>query len=194
MKKIGIIFLLTSLSIFGQHDSIFSISGKLKLAIENKIFSANDTFIELYPSSYGAITYSLGNFRFDAVKSGRYELRMLEYERVSNSFRLEVNNKSVKNIDLVIRVNCNLNSEVAKSDIERGEPKLLLIGGIAPVYHEEQEEIEKKYGFKYFDFGCDLQPRQCVLLYNGYIFNYLDGKFGDIWRQDVRQDIIGLSE
>lgn len=193
MKKLFIVLFFSSLPILGQNKFAFSITGKLKISIESEIIVANRIMIQLTPGPYITTTDSLGNFSFDVVKAGSYKLELLEYEQSdSDLLRLEVKDKPITNIELVAKVFCNLNKRIAKSDVEQGIPKLLLIGGIAPVYLKDQEKTEKKYGFQYYDFGCTPPPKQCVLLYNQIVFKHLDEKFGKTWRNEVRSDVIGL--
>ena len=36
-----------------------------------------------------------------------------------------------------------------------------------------------------------MKPGECMTLYNRVVIDYLDKKFGAIWRESVRADIIG---
>lgn len=95
------------------------------------------------------------------------------------------------------QVDCFYNGEyfgydLAQSDINAGRPRLLLSGGITPIIYTTDEEFEKKYQVKYFDFGCIAIPDECILAYNSEIFQHLDTTFGKEWRKEIRKDVIGL--
>ena len=79
--------------------------------------------------------------------------------------------------------------EKAKTDIEKGLIQLFLQGGII--------SAETKLGDKEFceKYNLVFKSRTCVdhpLNYNLEMFNYLDEKYGTSWRNEIRQDVIGL--
>lgn len=83
-------------------------------------------------------------------------------------------------------------SATAKRDIKNGKIKLLLSGGISPFALVDQELIEKKYHFEYYDFGCTPPPKTCIIEYNKIIFNHFDTLYKDSWRKEIRKDVVGL--
>ena len=47
----------------------------------------------------------------------------------------------------------------------------------------------------YMIFGDDETTREeCKKIYNRVVFDYLDKKFGDKWRKEVRKDVVGLND
>jgi len=194
MNRLILISLLTFVSVFGQNPkSDFEISGKVKVFIGNEWIEIKNATVELLQNRDVCDLDSLGNYKFTGLKSGSYELRVLDFNSDPKIFHIELLGQSIDKFDLYIDVDCEVNKLIAEKDIKKGKPKLLLIGGIAPIHHVGQEKIEKKFTFKYYDFGCTPPPIECVIQYNNVIFDYLDKKFNKNWRKDVRKDVIGLN-
>ena len=193
MNKLRIIFFLICASFYGQDNkATFEISGNLKLLFGKELVSPNDATIELLPKHRISIVDSSGNFKFTKLKSGSYELRVLDYHFEPELFRIDIKNKSIRNVDLIVDANCEINKQVAETDLKNGRPKLILIGGIAPVIDFGDDKFANKYGISFYDYGCTPPPIECVYQYNNVIFEYLDNKFGENWREEVREDVIGL--
>lgn len=88
---------------------------------------------------------------------------------------------------------CGAADSLAKVDIEKQLPFLLLSGGIAPVaYMPTDAVVEQKFQFHYYEFGCSSPEEACVLGYNQRIFAYLTSKYGKKWLKAVRPDVLGL--
>ncbi|MCC6724990.1 MAG: hypothetical protein IT258_10805 [Saprospiraceae bacterium] len=85
-------------------------------------------------------------------------------------------------------------SKIAKQDIQKGNANLYIIGGVAPIIYENQNEFEKRFGIRYFDSGCDSTFEECMMQYNLTIFAELDRKFGKSWRKEVRKDVLGFNK
>ncbi len=92
---------------------------------------------------------------------------------------------------IIVKSDCEFNFE---RDLKKGKPKLLLVGSVAPVYVQGQEKHEKKFGFEYYDFGCQPDSEDCMKVYNFQTFEYLDKKFGKAWRKEVRPDVLHLTQ
>lgn len=82
--------------------------------------------------------------------------------------------------------------QTALNDIQQKQVKLLLIGGIAPRVQQGQENFEHQFDLKYHDYGCLPPEPDSVKAYNKTIFRYLDATYGKQWRNQVRQDVLGL--
>ncbi|WP_198989007.1 hypothetical protein [Hymenobacter sp. BT559] len=90
---------------------------------------------------------------------------------------------------------CGVADSLAKLDIKKQMPFLLLKGGIASVVHVPTDSLaEQKFQFHYYDFGCSGPDEACVLGYNQRIFEYLTSKYGKRWLKAVRRDVVGLKE
>ena len=84
---------------------------------------------------------------------------------------------------------CNYNFE---NDLKANSIKLFLIGGISPTHVQGQEQHEKRFSFVYYDFGCLPDSEICTKEYSAKAFKYLDSKYGKLWRNFVRQDVLYL--
>lgn len=90
-------------------------------------------------------------------------------------------------------VDCDVNQFVAKEDIQNNNIRLLIIGGIVPAANTFQDnDFERKYKLKYFDYGDTPPFFDCVKKYNEVIFKFLDTKYGTQWRDSVRKDVEGI--
>jgi len=137
-------------------------------------------------------TNKLGEF---SVKSDLKEIRIkinhLGFSTIDTIFNANNLNGLT---ELNIIANCLVNRELALSDIRENKLRLLLIGGVAPTIVIGQELIENKYNFNYYDFGCNAITEECVKEYNFEIFKYLDHNYGNVWRNSIRKDVIGLND
>ena len=87
------------------------------------------------------------------------------------------------------------NSKGAIADIEKGTIELFLRSGIIGVNISSIDTIfESKYKVKYKSLGCISLHGDNLNEYNQTIFAYLDKKYGKKWREEIRRDVIGLSE
>ena len=85
---------------------------------------------------------------------------------------------------------CEYSKEQAEKDWKNGNPKLLLVGSIAPLAKSRSDKrFERNFGVKYLDFGCTPPIIDCILIYNQRIFEFLDNKYGSSWRNSVRSDV-----
>lgn len=193
MRKLIIILLLTSALTQGQNSKTgLEIGGKVKAFIGKEWVEIKDATIELIQKKKICDLDNSGKYKFTGLEPGSYELRVLNFNKDPKVFIIELINKSVNDFDLYIDIKCEFDKSKAIEDLKKGKPKLLLIGGIAPVHHLGQEKIEKKYGFEYYDFGCTPPPMKCVIDYNKTIFKHLDTRFKS-WRKNIREDVIGLN-
>lgn len=93
-------------------------------------------------------------------------------------------------VTILIKSDCHVyNQQKAILDIEKKTPYLLCSLGYSSYQFNSIDSLfEKKYGVEYYSFGDEPIPNDCMLLYNIKIAEYLDIKFGDIWRKEVRWD------
>lgn len=91
-----------------------------------------------------------------------------------------------------IKTDCNdyYNVERAKKDIEKNDIYLLCHLGYATYKFSDADTVfEKKYSIKYYTFADEPIMSDCMWLYNKTIAEYLDKKFGEEWRKEVRWDV-----
>jgi hypothetical protein len=193
MRKIAFILFLFINSIYGQDKSNnLSISGNLKVLLGLDLIKPKNAIIELSPNLLITDIDSLGNYKFENLKSGIYKIKVLNFNIQPQEITVELKDKSITDFNLVFTSDCEVNKEIAEIDIEKKKPRLLLIGSIAPITYKNQGVFEKKYNIKYYDFGCTSPSEECAIQYNKTIFDYLDKIYGRKWRKEVRKDVIGL--
>ncbi|MBN2637571.1 MAG: carboxypeptidase regulatory-like domain-containing protein, partial [Bacteroidales bacterium] len=170
------------------------ISGSLKLLVGLELITPEEAVLEIAQTHFVTTSDSLGNFHFNNLKPGIYNLKVIGfgYQPLDTIIKLE--NKSIDNLKLLIISDCGINKEIAERDIREHRPRLLLVGGIAPVIYRDENKFEKEYKVKYYDFGCNAPANECIIQYNEQIFKYLDKKYGKSWRKKVRQDVVGLKK
>jgi len=83
---------------------------------------------------------------------------------------------------------------LAKLDIEKGLPFLLIQSGIGPVVYATDSVFESNYQVYYYEQGCVGPDIEQMKGYNFEIFNYLTSKYGKKWIHSVRKDVIGLKQ
>ncbi len=82
--------------------------------------------------------------------------------------------------------------ELAKKDIEKGTPFILLKSGIAPVVYTTNSVFESKFNVYYYEQGCIGPDYELMKEYNYVIFDFLAEKYGEKWRREIRKDAIGI--
>jgi hypothetical protein len=133
-----------------------------------------------------------GYYGFRNVPVGEYRISVTapRYKTIHTTVTLTDTSGAV---DLIMSPVCDPNEEKAEKDILEGRPKLMIPGGIrGPEYSFADRDFERMFGVQYVSHGCIAPSYACVALYNKHIFNYLDKKFGDVWRRFARYDVIGL--
>ena len=86
--------------------------------------------------------------------------------------------------------------EKAISNIANDDIVILFSGsfGGMPNFKNEKDSIfQKKYKVTFYSEGCiRSSSEEDMLMYNETIFNYLDSKFGENWRKEIRNNSIGF--
>ena len=106
----------------------------------------------------------------------------------------EYNNSTVGKITFVNPKTCEQIDDWIKSDFDNNNVYLFLQGGIAPVEYTTDKNFENKYGIYFFDFGCVPPSEKCVIEYNSKVFDYLEKTYGEKWKKEIRDDVIGFKE
>jgi len=117
---------------------------------------------------------------------------ILGYGQVAKSTDERLNTRNVSN--LIFASTMKQASELANSDIKKGNLYIVLISGIAPVVNQVDSSFEKNYKIQYFDFGCSGPSAEMALAYNKVMFNFLTDAYGKKWIKSARKDIIGLKD
>jgi hypothetical protein len=106
----------------------------------------------------------------------------------------EMNNSTAIKIRYVDTLHCTQIDELFKNDIKSKTIFLFLQGGIEPIVYSTDKKFEKKYGIYFQDFGCISPNYKCIIKYNYKVFDYLTMKYGEKWKKEIREDVIGLKE
>ena len=193
--KIFVIILVNLYSHITCCQSYYQISGRVKIVIGlSSILPSTSTILQIENSNKLVETDSTGSFRFENLPSGTYLIKIVGSDFKTLDTLITLSNKSIDNLDLLIISNCEINSQIAEIDIKNHKPRLLIFGGIAPIIYWGQEKFEKKYKVKYYDYGDLLPNPDCAKDYNIRIFEYLDKKYGNKWRKEVRKDVVGYNK
>ena len=193
MKIIGLIFVINlPIIVFGQLNQSDSLTLKGIIFIGDKRRQIDS--IELIQNNERTILFStdnLGKFELKNLSRNFYQLHIKDFD-YDTTFSL--GDKREKEIWIFLPGECEVSEEIANIEIKNGQPRLLLIGGIAPAIVLGQESFEKRFNIKYYDFGCTPPDQKCVTDYNKVVFGYLDKVYGTKWRKKVRKDVIGYSD
>jgi hypothetical protein len=197
-KKYSLLILILTLcftgSAFAQTVPLYSIKGNVRILIGLEILApVEPAYIQVSPNSSVTIADSLGEFEIDSLVAGIYDIKLDMFGYPTLDTTLEIT-ENVEDFLFLIFAECDINGEIAQRDISEQKPRLLIIGGIAPVWYESDPEFQEKYGVTYFDYGCVSPGSECASQYNNVIFKYLDQKYGKSWRKEVRKDVVGFKK
>lgn len=87
------------------------------------------------------------------------------------------------------------NKDGALRDIKQGKICVLLPGGlIGATISQKDNAFETKYRIRFVSRGCNRFAGENEAAYNQEMFKYLDATFGKEWRDEIRKDVIGLTQ
>lgn len=174
---------------FGQ--GTFRISGVVTSAINSEPLEYMVILVN-GSSENGSVTDSLGYYELDLPK-GQVKLTALWIGYEGYDTTLFVNKPLELNFRLTAK--CEYSRESAQSDISKGRPKLLIDGSISvTAFSKEDDKFAHRYKIRYYNLGDSVYALECIEMYNAEVFQYLDNKYGKSWREDVRPDVIDISE
>jgi hypothetical protein len=105
-----------------------------------------------------------------------------------------IQSKNPSNSKLRFINDCGKAKIIAEQDITNNSIILIIVGGISPTVYATDIEFENKYSLTYYDYGDLPASRECMLIYNFRIFEYLTEKFGKSWQKEIRKDVYGLKD
>lgn len=135
-------------------------------------------FEEEIPNNFKVTLSYVGYFDVDTI---------VKQFNFNNNLNLFMNPDTTLTITFPMR-----NKEGAIADIEKGEIKLFLPGGLigAPRLANDST-FQDKYQLQFIFLGCTRWPSDNFEEYNKETFKYLDKKYGNEWRKEIRNDVIG---
>lgn len=96
------------------------------------------------------------------------------------------------------QITSNFNAKGAEKDIKKNNIRILFAGGFTGIpnfKNDKDTSFQEKYSVKFFSQGCvRMGENENEEEYNHIIFNYLDKKFGENWRSEIRKDAIGFKQ
>ena len=202
MKLTAIIFILISVSVFGQQNSMqtddLSISGRLELKDNDPLSNYRLGLVtSISPNdSIGTRPFDIaddGYFRIDKLNSGTYKLTFRvnnEYETIDTVVTISRESLS----DLQLKLSKRPCDYDARRDINDSNLKILTSSGTSPrINNKGDNAFERKFKIKYVVLG-DSRPESwnCLKKYNDAVYEFLDNRYGKKWRKTVRDDAIGL--
>lgn len=138
-------------------------------------------------------TDTAGRFKFWLSDTSNVHIVFKSFPDGSASQRLFYED-SVNRI-FIDSLNCkgklNSNEEKAQNDIATGNVRLLCFPGYATNHLSKADSaFERKYNVRYKTMADEPEDKDCVWLYNKTVSAYLDIKYGEGWREQVRTDVL----
>jgi hypothetical protein len=195
LLKVLSFFLLISFSGFGQAG--FLITGKVELQGTDIVSPTSMGLLTKIKSTDSVQTKIFqiadnGWFNIDSLQAGLYRLTFRvheEYNIIDTVLKIEADHLYHIKIE-PDKMPCHYDAD---SDIRRNEVSILIANMSAlRTNSESDDKFEKKFNLRYLILSSPFRNWACLKRYNGSIFTYLDGKYGDQWRKLVRNDAIGL--
>ncbi|MCB0476410.1 MAG: hypothetical protein KDC69_12085 [Flavobacteriaceae bacterium] len=184
---IFIILSLLHLKFFGQ----VSVSGIILSGVNQQ--PLNDVSIRINLS--GAATDENGAFFFEYKPKPKDSLVKIEFAAlgyITVDFILDITRQQQYNFKLTLAPYNGIDRNMALNDIKNGNVKILLSGGIAPVFYKADRRFSRKYKVQFIEFGCEAIAPESLTSYNSTVFDYLDKTYGKKWRKKIRKDVVGL--
>lgn len=192
--KLLLTILFSTLTLFTSYGQTNQLTGRILSSVTND--APSEPVIIMDPRNKVYVeSDSLGFYTLDSLTKGKtYNFQFLAfgYEEVKRSMEIS---KQLDTLNLTLFTDCSFDSLTAHEDWQKEKPRLLLIGSIAPLANSEHDlKFEDEYNVEYYDFGCTPPALDCILTYNQEIFKLLDQKFGNQWKAEIREDVIGLKK
>lgn len=137
---------------------------------------------------FSASTDSSGYFTINGIKEGDYEFSVncIGYRGITKNFSLS--SDSINYIKIELEYGTQTASD-ARKDIQNGIIRLYLFGW--PIYSPKYLELAEKYGFEIGFTGC--YPA-IVEPYNEVMYEYLETKYGNGWREKFEKEMLEIRE
>lgn len=173
--------------------------GQVPITLSGKVISEEGVIPNAYLTigAQGTLTNDSGLFQFQCLDESntgiiRIQVSTLGYR--TQEFEYPVKEVNLKDLTIILSLFPDITAETALADINNGELRFLLSGGIAPVIYASDKKFTRKYGVSFYEFGCEAVAAEALKSYNEKVAEYLDHRYGIKWRQKIRPDIMGINQ
>ncbi len=192
--------------------SLFSNTTEGKRFIGRVIEDSKEEKIPIWPTKIILINHSdtifvegtvTGLFEISNFKAGLYKINIKAdgYRTLDSTMLIvpseeeliiKLKSDTSKLNQVLYPLNGGYDRKLALLNIKNNQISLLIPGGfINPKIYPADTIFENNYKLKYENTGC---VQFNVLEYNETVFEYLDKLYGEEWRKNVRQDVVGLKK
>lgn len=192
MKYLIFFFLTVYTNVNGQDLYDVNIKGCVVTKHSKSIISNAGI---LFYKNNGTPTDSLGYFEIFNIKDSVLKLRFSAVGYDDSDTVLYFSKNGEYLLYWEIDVLCNeIHEGQAKNHLKDNKVMFLLQGGSSPNVYKSQRRLTKKYGIRFYEFGCNMVDHfDCLSEYNKTIATYLDNKYGLRWRKGLDARIIGVT-
>ena len=104
----------------------YSIQGKINLLIELDIVPAREILVTINNKGLVATTDSLGFFRLNNLKQGKYQLKVIGDSFSNIDTTITIVDKPIADLNLLAIADCGVNQDIADRDIRNQKPKAVI--------------------------------------------------------------------
>lgn len=195
-------FLYTLVS---AQEKNFHIKGKVSGSEWSSVAPLINAYIQIKEKpETGFLTDSLGNFKIDRLKKGKYHITVSFIGFESRDTVVRLTDKSIDNLVFVLPLYYDkkrVSMKQARKEIRKGHPHLYAY--TEDDKHTAFQAFYNKYQVGFSTYNPQLInnkeqhlniPREVLIRYNRETFKYLDKTYGKDWQQEIPPGIIGFEE
>jgi len=198
-------YLLVCNCIIAQKET-FHIAGKVLFDDYFQVSPINGAYIQIKGQKKGYIADSLGNFKIDNLKPGKYRLKFSCVSSFDYDTTIVIKNASVNEVNIKLPgwyYEEVFTPQAAREEMENGYPGLYVCTSTNNMEKIFADPFWKKYKVGYRIYEKDLiensrqffsAPLHVLIRFNQEVFTYLDYAYGKKWRDEAPADILGLEE
>jgi len=173
-----------------------------KFSLIGKLVDENNSAILFTPVSYEFIglrgqtkSNCDGFFNIQNLTKGKLiklQIYPLEFSKIDTTITI-----SMDTVIIIFKIPCLINGELvnqelAKNDIHNNNIRIITPGGFAPPSFIGDADFELKYNITFWTIGDNSSyiSNKCILEYNNLVFKFIDTKYGESWRTEIRPDVL----
>ncbi|WCO03539.1 FEKKY domain-containing protein [Psychroserpens ponticola] len=126
------------------------------------------------------------------ITNAQNDNETITFTRIGELTKEQINNSGASKLNFITEI--QKAKEMAEMDIKNEIPFLLLAGGIAPTIIATDPIFEKEYKIYFYEFGCTSPEKDLIIAYNEVIFEHLIKDYGNKWKKEIRNDVIGFKD